>query len=79
MTSFGETTHVFTVRIWFEPREIEGAVPVLRGVIEHVPTGVRRYFENLDAIPAFIEFHMSKAKLNGGNGRAQNQTDDKVD
>ena len=52
---------------------------MLRGVIEHVPTGVRRYFENLDAIPAFIEFHMSKAKLNGGNGRAQNQTDDKVD
>ncbi|MFQ5857712.1 MAG: hypothetical protein ACE5LU_19065 [Anaerolineae bacterium] len=54
MTSFEDNTHVFIVRIWREPREIDGAAPEWRGVIEHVTTGERRYLKDVDAIVAFI-------------------------
>ena len=49
-----DNTHVFIVRIWWEPREIEGAIPKWRGMIEHVPGDKRRYLEDLDEIIAFI-------------------------
>ena len=45
-----DNTHVFIVRIWWEPREIEGAIPKWRGMIEHVPGDKRRYLEDLDEI-----------------------------
>lgn len=53
-TSLEGKTHVFIVRLWCEPREIEGASPEWRGVIEHVPTGRRHFFRHMDDIPAFI-------------------------
>lgn len=46
--------HSFIVRIWREPREIEGSAPEWRGTIEHVSSGQRRYFNNLDEIAAFV-------------------------
>jgi len=49
-----ENTHVFIVRIWCERREIEGRMPTWRGMIEHVPSGERRYFKDLDEIHGFI-------------------------
>lgn len=54
MPLFEEHTHVFIVRIWREPREIEGAAPEWRGVIEHVPDGKRHYLKNLAEITTFI-------------------------
>jgi hypothetical protein len=48
-------TRVFIVRIWFETREIKDAPPAWRGMIEHVPTGKRRYFADLSDLTAFIE------------------------
>ncbi|GIK41283.1 MAG: hypothetical protein BroJett011_51160 [Chloroflexota bacterium] len=54
MPSFEEDTHVFILRIWREGREIEGAEPVWRGVIEHVPSGERRYLGDLDEVSDFI-------------------------
>jgi hypothetical protein len=54
MPLFEENTHVFIVRVWREPREIEGAAPEWRGVIEHAPDGERRYLKNLAEITAFI-------------------------
>jgi hypothetical protein len=54
MTSFEDNTHVFIVRIWLEPREIEGTSAKWRGVIEHVPSGERRYVQDLDDIIASI-------------------------
>jgi hypothetical protein len=54
MPLFEEHTHVFIVRIWREPREIEDASPEWRGVIEHVPDGKRRYLKDLAEIAAFI-------------------------
>lgn len=45
---------MFIVRIWREPREIEGAGPEWRGVIEHVGSGERRYLKDLGEITAFV-------------------------
>lgn len=47
-------THVFIVRIWQEKREIEGAQPLWRGVVEHVSSGDRCYTEDLDDVSQFI-------------------------
>ena len=49
-----EKSHTFILRIWIEPREIEGAVAEWRGVVEHVDSGQRKYLNNLDQILAFI-------------------------
>ena len=54
MKSFEDNTHAFVVRLWLEPREIEDAQPEWRGVIEHVPSGERRYLRDLDDIALFI-------------------------
>jgi hypothetical protein len=55
MTSFEQDTHVFIVRIWREPREIEEAQAEWRGVVEHIPTGQRRYFKDMDEIKHFVQ------------------------
>lgn len=44
----------FILRFWLEHREIEGEAPVWRGVVEHVPSGERHYFERLDQLPAIL-------------------------
>lgn len=54
MTANEENRHVFIVRIWLEPREVEGAAPQLRGTIEHVPSGMRRAIKALTEITDFI-------------------------
>jgi hypothetical protein len=51
---FEANTHVFILRFWLEPREIEGAEPEWRGVIEHVESGERRYFRNLEVMLSFV-------------------------
>jgi hypothetical protein len=52
--TFEANSHVFIVRIWWESREIEGATPEWRGLIEHVPTRQRRYLRDLGDIVTFI-------------------------
>ena len=47
--------HAFIVRFWLEPREIQGAKPLWRGAIEHVPSGRLLALKGLDEITAFIE------------------------
>jgi hypothetical protein len=54
MTLFERNTNVFIIRIWCEAREIEGATPEWRGIIEHVPTGQRRYFKDPTEILDFL-------------------------
>ena len=58
MADFEEHTQVFIVRIWREPRGSEGAPAIWRGVIEHVPTGERRYLTDLNEIPIFVVSHL---------------------
>jgi hypothetical protein len=45
----------FFVRIWQEPRDREGARPEWRGSIEHVQSGQKRYFKDVEALVNFIE------------------------
>ncbi len=54
MKPFEETTHVFTVRIWFEPREDSSLPEEWRGSIEYLATQERRYFHNLSVALNFI-------------------------
>jgi hypothetical protein len=54
MALFEDNTQVFIVRVWLERREMEGAKVEWRGVIEHVPSGERRYLRDLEDILAFI-------------------------
>ena len=49
-----ETTHAFIVRLWIEPSEIKDAEPIWRGVIEHVGSSDRIYFNNLNKIAILL-------------------------
>ena len=53
-----DTSHTFIARFWLERREIKGAKPIWRGVVEHVSSGKRRYLEDLDEIKVFISEHL---------------------
>jgi hypothetical protein len=54
---FKTNTHVFILRFWSEPREIEDAEPEWRGVIEHVDSGDYRYFRTLEVMISFMAKH----------------------
>ena len=60
MNSFEANSHSFIVRFWVEPREIEDAKPVWRGVVEHVSSGRKLYLKNLKEIKAFIESYIGE-------------------
>ena len=61
MNLFEANTHVFIVRFWLEPRELEGVEKKGRGVIEYVPTGERQYFESIEDIPQLIARYIKRA------------------
>ncbi len=54
MTLLEQDSHVFIVRVRREPREIEGAPPLWRGVVEHQPGGEQRHWQKLDDLSTFI-------------------------
>ncbi|HVO84754.1 MAG TPA: hypothetical protein VMU60_10040 [Syntrophobacteria bacterium] len=60
MESSHEQSHAFIVRIWLEPREIIGAAPVWRGMIEHVASGERRYVKHLKELEEFVAIYVKK-------------------
>jgi len=66
-----ENTQVFIVRIWLEPREIEGADPLWRGMIQHLPSSEQRYVKSLDEIVTFIAICLKAmgVKLEGRSPR----------
>jgi hypothetical protein len=53
-----QNSQVFIVRLWRERREIEGAAPEWRVMIEHVPTGDRRYLRRVTEISGFMKHHI---------------------
>lgn len=53
MTITDAGNDVFIVRVWREPRE--DATPELRGVIEHLRSGERRFFRRLTDLTDFIQ------------------------
>ena len=47
-------THSFIVKVWLEETAEEAGRTTWRGHVTHVPSGERRYVQNLDDIVAFI-------------------------
>ncbi len=47
-------THSFIVKIWLEETSEETGRATWRGYITHVPSGERRYFQDLKTASAFI-------------------------
>lgn len=52
------TTHSFIVRIWAEPREVANEQPAFRGMVQHVLSGERAYFQNFEEMIAFMSRSM---------------------
>jgi hypothetical protein len=61
---FGSNTHVFILRLWLEPREIEDGEPEWRGVIEHIESGDHSAFRNLEVMLSFITKHLDVSNGN---------------
>ena len=59
MPLFEDRSAAFIVRVWCESGgEVPGAVRAWRGSIEHVATGERSFFMELDAVTAFMRPHL---------------------
>jgi hypothetical protein len=56
---FQEHTAVFIVRVWLEGRELD-APPLWRATVEHVASGERSSFSDLDAAVRFIEARLGQ-------------------
>ncbi len=61
---FEVDTQVFIIRIWLEHRQVKGRKAVLRGMIEHVPSGEQHYLKRLTEIPKLIASVFKKEGLN---------------
>lgn len=57
----GGDTEGFLVRVWMERREIPGAEPLLRGSVEHVGSGTRRFVKALEEVVSFISLYLQDA------------------
>lgn len=53
----------FVLRLWLERREIEGAMPVWRGVIELVPSGERQYFEGVNQLSEILTQYLANNEI----------------
>lgn len=68
MAEVETTAHSFVVKIWAEERDDETGQVRWRGYITHVPSGERRYFEQLELMAAFIEPFLARL---GGSSASQ--------
>ena len=62
--------HLFVVRIWLEP----GRTPAegqWRGSVEHMPSGQRRYFAEMEDLARFVRRELEGAVDAGGVGEAE--------
>lgn len=59
MALLEDRSAAFIVRVWCESGgEVPGAVRAWRGSVEHVSTGQRVFFTELDAVIAFMRPHL---------------------
>ena len=59
-------THSFVIKIWLEETVEETGQAVWRGHITHVPSGKRRYVENLDDVSTFIKPYLEEVGVDFG-------------
>jgi hypothetical protein len=60
MAELEEHTHVFILRFWCEPREIEGANSEWRATIEHVSSGHRHHVRHLGEVEPLIAGYLGE-------------------
>lgn len=59
MPMFEDRSASFIVRVWCEIGDARArSVPAWRGSIEHVPSGQRGFFQELEAVIAFMKPHL---------------------
>lgn len=58
MALLEDRTAVFIVRIWCERGDADSTMPEWRGSVEHVETGQRVFFRNLEAVLDFMKPHL---------------------
>ena len=59
MPLFEDRSASFIVRVWCESGDAEArSVRAWRGSIEHVPSGQRAFFQELDAVIAYMKPHL---------------------
>ena len=61
MNTNEDNNHTFIMRFWLEPRELENARPIWRGVVEHVASGRKHYLKNLEEVKQFILSYLPEA------------------
>lgn len=59
MALLEDRTAVFIVRIWCERGDQQDRVPEWRGSVEHVKSGQRAYFRQMEAVLEFMKPHLS--------------------
>lgn len=52
--AYDEDSAAFIVRVWIEPREVEGAPATWRGSIEYVGSGRVKYVTELDEFVRYV-------------------------
>ncbi len=60
-------THSFIIKIWLENAAAEAEQPLWRGHITHVPSGTRRYFQELSVITEFMQPYLQTLTTNEPN------------
>jgi hypothetical protein len=63
---YESNTHPFIVKIWLEETVEEAGRAVWRGHITHVPSGERRYIEDLSAIIDFVQPYLEELGIRPG-------------
>lgn len=58
MALLEDRTAAFIVRVWRERGDGDAAVVEWRGSVEHVQSGQRAFFRNLDAVLEFVRPHL---------------------
>lgn len=58
MPLFEDRSAAFIVRVWCESGETPGEVRAWRGSIEHVGSGERTFFTELDGVITFMKPHL---------------------
>jgi hypothetical protein len=60
MDQVESNTHSFIVKVWLEEVHERQGQAIWRGHITHVPSGKRRYFEDLTTVNNFIHHYLQK-------------------
>jgi hypothetical protein len=68
MDQIESNTHSFIVKVWLEEVHEESGKVIWRGHITHVPSGKRRYFEDLAIVNNFILHYLQEMGVDNLSG-----------